>query len=354
MSNQKGGKKKGLKSGIVSFGVVFALLSWIFKFHSIPAFILAFVLSGLAGSVIKVMASGLDLSTKQKTPDSLKKVQGTTGNPDVDALLEKGRAMIVQIREENARIPDTGLTNKLNQLENQCAEIFRAVYDKPAKAPQIRKFMDYYLPTTLKMVKGYRVLGERNLTGQDVQDARRRIDDALGVVLKGCQKMLDNLYRDDVLDITTDIDVLEQMLKRDGLTESELEKAAEQAKQAARIDAEAAKAAQARALEQQRQQQAAEEQQRARRQAQQDALRRDAEAQAARQAAQKAAEEELAAKRAQAASTPYWQNDSGVKNEVSSAVQQSQSHMPQTPTLSGGMYPTYGGSAAATAQKEQD
>ena len=81
---------------------------------------------------------------------------------------------------------------------------------------------------------------------------------------------------------------------------------------------------------------------------------RDAEAQAAKQAAQKAAEEELAAKRAQAASTPYWQNDSGVKNEVSSAVQQSQSHMPQTPTLSGGMYPTYGGSAAATAQKEQD
>ena len=213
MSNQKKPKKsKGVGSGIIAFGAVFALFSVLFRPHSLGAFILALALSTFAGSIIRVMASGLDLSTKQKTPDSLQKMEGTTGNPDVDSLLEKGREMIVQIREENAKIPDTGLTNKLNQLENQCAEIFRAVYDKPAKAPQIRKFMDYYLPTTLKMVKGYRVLGERNVAGTDVQAARKRIDDALGVVLTGCQKMLDNLYKDDVLDITTDIDVLEQML----------------------------------------------------------------------------------------------------------------------------------------------
>ena len=216
MSNNKKPKKsKGTGAGIIAFGVVFALFSVLFKPHSIGAFVLAFALSGFAGAIIKTMAQGLDLTVKEKTPDSLQKVQGDTGNPDVDALLEKGRAMIMEIREENKKIPDTSLTSKLNQLENQCAEIFRAVYDKPAKASQIRKFMDYYLPTTLKMVKGYRVLGERNVAGEDAAAARRRIDDALGVVLKGCQKMLDNLYRDDVLDITTDIDVLEQMLRRD-------------------------------------------------------------------------------------------------------------------------------------------
>lgn len=126
------------------------------------------------------------------------------------------------------------------------AEVFRAVYDKPARAPQIRKFMDYYLPTTLKMVRGLRTLDERGVTGREAQEARRRISDALDVVLQGCQRMLDNLYRDDVLDLTTDIDVLEQMLKRDGLTESDLERAAAQAREAARIDAEAARAARAR------------------------------------------------------------------------------------------------------------
>ena len=99
--------------------------------------------------------------------------------------------------------------------------------------------MDYYLPTTLKMVRGFRTLDERGITGAQAQDARRRIGDALDVVIHGCQRLLETLYRDDVLDLTTDIDVLEQMLKRDGLTESDLERAAAQAREAARIDAEA-------------------------------------------------------------------------------------------------------------------
>ena len=147
--------------------------------------------------------------------------------------------MIAEIRAENDRIPDSSLSDKLEKLENLCAEVFRAVYDKPAKAPQISKFMDYYLPTTLKMVRGLRTLDERGVTGAQAQDARRRIADALDVVIQGCQRLLENLYRDDVLDLTTDIDVLEQMLKRDGLTESDLERAAAQAREAARIDAEA-------------------------------------------------------------------------------------------------------------------
>ena len=326
MSNNKKPKKsKGTGTGIIAFGVVFALFSVLFKPHSIGAFVLAFALSGFAGAIIKTMAQGLDLTVKEKTPDSLQKVQGDTGNPDVDALLEKGRAMIMEIREENKKIPDTSLTSKLNQLENQCAEIFRAVYDKPAKASQIRKFMDYYLPTTLKMVKGYRVLGERNVAGEDAAAARRRIDDALGVVLKGCQKMLDNLYRDDVLDITTDIDVLEQMLRRDGLTESELEKAAAQAREAARIDAEATRVARERA---------------------------QAEA-AAHKAEQEAARRADEAQKAQAVPVPQRQADSGVKRQVEGALRDARSHMPQVPTMSGEMFPSYFNQGEATAQAKK-
>ena len=126
------------------------------------------------------------------------------------------------------------------------AEVFRAVYDKPARAPQIRKFMDYYLPTTLKMVRGLRTLDERGVTGREAQEARRRISDALDVVLQGCQRMLDNLYRDDVLDLTTYFEVLVTMIPRFVLTQRFLARAAALAREAARIDAEAARAARAR------------------------------------------------------------------------------------------------------------
>ncbi len=169
-------KRKGLGAGIIAFGVVFALFSLLFRPHTVGAFALATALSLFAGAVIRVMAQGLDVSPTVKTPESLQKVQGNTGDPDVDALLEKGRGMIAEIRAENDRIPDSALSDKLEKLENLCAEVFRAVYDKPAKAPQIRKFMDYYLPTTLKMVRGFRTLDERGITGAQAQDARRLPD----------------------------------------------------------------------------------------------------------------------------------------------------------------------------------
>ncbi|MCI5956808.1 MAG: 5-bromo-4-chloroindolyl phosphate hydrolysis family protein [Clostridiales bacterium] len=288
-------KHKGLGAGFLAFGAVFALYSVLFHPHSLGGYVLAFALSGFAGAIIRTMAQGLDLTVKDETPESLKKVQGDTGNPDVDELLQKGREMITEIRAENDKIPDSSLSEKLDTLENQCAEIFRAVYDKPAKASQIRKFMAYYLPTTLKIVKGYRMLEERGVSGAEAVAARRRIDDALGVVLTGCDKMLENLYRDDVLDITTDIDVLEQMLKRDGLTEGDLERAAAQAREAARIDHEATRIARERSHAQ-----------------------------------------------------------SGVEAQVASAVEQAQAHQPQAPTLNGGMYPTYGGEAMAQAPKKDE
>ncbi len=246
MSKKKTKQKNGLGPGILAFGGAFALYSSIFHPHSIGGYVLAFALSVFIGAIIRIMAQGLDTSSNQKTPESLKKMQGETGNPEVDALLDKGREMITEIRRENDLIPDSSLSNKLDILENQCADIFRTVYDKPEKATQIRKFMDYYLPTTLKMVKGYRMLDERGVTGEEAVKARKRIDDALGVVIQGCSKLMDKLYQGDVLDLTTDIDVLEQMLKRDGLTESDLEAAAQQARNAARINEAADRAAAAR------------------------------------------------------------------------------------------------------------
>lgn len=331
MSNQKQAKQKkkqksGLGAGIIGFGAVFALFSSIFHPHSLGGYLLAAVLSFFAGSIVRVMAQGLDLTTHNKEPESLQKVQADTGNPEVDELLNRGREMIKEIRAENDRIPDESLSAKLDELESCCAEIFRAVYDKPAKAPQIRKFMEYYLPTTLKMVKNYRLLGDRDYGNAETKKARQRIDDALGVVNDGCHHMLDQLYRDDMLDITTDIDVLEQMLKRDGLTENDLRKAAQQARQAAQLDNQ---------LEAMRQQM-----------------------QAAQQTAQSVQipqqvptmEQAQPVSQAQPVQQPIVapvMNQSGVQQQMDYAKLQAQQHFPQAPTLSGGMFPAYGDQAQA-------
>lgn len=184
------------------------------------------------------------------------------------------------------------------------------------------------------MVKGYRVLGERNVAGEDAAAARRRIDDALGVVLKGCQKMLDNLYRDDVLDITTDIDVLEQMLRRDGLTESELEKAAApgprgRAYRRGGHPVWRGNAHRRRPLER--------------------PLRRTPRTRRSR----RRRGVRMRRQKAQAVPAPQRQADSGVKRQVEGALRDARSHMPQVPTMSGEMFPSYFNQGEATAQAKK-
>ena len=248
MSNQsrRDRKRKEKKAGSMAFGISLLVYFLFFRLGGFSGLVAGFFLAGLVSSIVRSMASGLDLKTNNNQSKERKMREAIpvnevpvekTGNSEVDSILEKGRLTIKQIRAENLKIPDEALTEKLAQLEILCGEIFRTVHDKPEKAPQIRKFMEYYLPTTLKIVSTYRIISERGVGGRDIIDARHRIDDALGTVIKGCQTLLSKLYQDDVLDITTDIDVLEQMLKRDGLTETELQLAADQARRAAEINA---------------------------------------------------------------------------------------------------------------------
>ncbi len=219
------GKKnrKGAGAGILAFGIVFALYAWLFPLYRVWDYILAAAVSLLFGRVIGIMGSGLDLTPNRQQPKEEEiEVIPETGDPAADEVIRKGHEMMEQIREENDLIPDPALSKQMDDLERLCGQIFRTVAERPRKAPQIRRFMDYYLPTTLKMLKSYRVMDQREVTGQYAQEARGRIVKAMGVVLNACEKQLETLYHDDMLDVTTDIEVLEQMLKRDGLVDTDL------------------------------------------------------------------------------------------------------------------------------------
>ena len=82
--------------------------------------------------------------------------------------------------------------------------------------------MNYYLPTTLKMLANYRTMLQRGVSYQEMNQARDTAVRGMNMVLTACQKQIDNLHKENMLDISTDIDVMEQMLKRDGYTENEI------------------------------------------------------------------------------------------------------------------------------------
>lgn len=148
--------------------------------------------------------------------------KATTGDAAVDSLILRGQQLLSQIRDENDRLPEPEISEQIDTVESIANQIFKAVIEQPAKAPQIRRFMDYYLPTTLKMLVAFRRMEEGNVTGEQADNARRRIRESLDMVIEAFNKQLARLYEDEALDITTDIDVLETMLKQDGLIDSGL------------------------------------------------------------------------------------------------------------------------------------
>jgi len=211
--------KKNSKAYVIAFiamGVVVVIYSLIFKLYRWQHYLIAAGIALLVGRIAYIMAQGLDTTQEAPVQQSIPK----TGDTAVDSLVEKGQEMLAQIRKENDLIPDAELSMQMNQLENVANRIFHTVAEQPAKAPQIRRFMDYYLPTTLKMLSGYRKMDERQLNGKSAQETRAQVREAMDTVLKAFDKQLDALYQDDMLDISTDIDVMETMLRQDGLIDT--------------------------------------------------------------------------------------------------------------------------------------
>lgn len=129
---------------------------------------------------------------------------------------EEGYSGILRnIRRANDRIADPILSRKIDRLEEITAKIFRAVEEDPAKRSRIHTLLDYYLPTTQKLLDAYAAFEETGVEGENLREAKERICATMDSIVAGFEHQLDELYRSDVLDVDSDIRVMETMLRRD-------------------------------------------------------------------------------------------------------------------------------------------
>ena len=132
-------------------------------------------------------------------------------------------AIITELRDLNDTIADIPISEKIDRIELLTAKIFRIVEDNPSKLPQIRRFMNYYLPTTLKLLHSYATLERQDIKGENIDSAKENIGRILETLATGFEQQLDQLFQSDVLDIAADINVLENMMQQDGLTAEKTE-----------------------------------------------------------------------------------------------------------------------------------
>ena len=124
-----------------------------------------------------------------------------------------------EIRQVNDDIPDEEMSEKIDRIEEITRKILAYQKQHPEKDSQLRSFLNYYLPTTLKILRAYAQLDAQGIEGENISAAKGRIEGMMDQVVAGFEKQLDKLFRDDALDIATDVKVLEDMLRKDGLSD---------------------------------------------------------------------------------------------------------------------------------------
>lgn len=132
---------------------------------------------------------------------------------------EEGYSGILRsIRRANDRIADPSLSAKIDRLEEITAKIFREVEAHPEKQSRISTFLTYYLPTTQKLLDSYADFESAGVEGENLRQAKSRIEDTMDSIIRGFEHQLDALYRADAMDVDSDIRVMETMLRRDTAT----------------------------------------------------------------------------------------------------------------------------------------
>ena len=130
---------------------------------------------------------------------------------------EDDDAILRQIKLVNDAIPDDEMSRKIDRIGEITGKILDYQRRNPAKAAELWQFLNYYLPTTLKILNAYAQMDAQGVEGETISAAKKRIEEMMDKIVEGFEKQLDQLFKTEAMDITTDVEVLERMLDKDGL-----------------------------------------------------------------------------------------------------------------------------------------
>lgn len=197
-------------------GAVWLIFALFFSLHQVWDYLLCGAVSIgvlIAGRAVFPDKTYEVPDPKPKEPEKPK----TTGNPEIDALVKERDRAVSEMRRLNDAIEDAKLSRQIDHLEAVTRKIIDLVVAEPKKLPQIRKFMSYYLPTTLKILNSYDRMGSAGVDGENISTTKQKIEAMMDTIVTAYDKQLDALYGEEALDISTDITVMEQMLQQEGI-----------------------------------------------------------------------------------------------------------------------------------------
>ena len=224
-------KKKRSALPIYAIGIVWLLYAG--KLNTFRGILSCAVVSAIVYAILRIVLPGkkTDEPPKAAAPEQPQPKQAEKKPepqpepepeeklpPELQSVIYQGKRAIADIRRLNDEIPDERISAQIDLIERLTAQIFDCVRKNPKKLSQIRQFLNYYLPTTIKLREQYVTLQNQSLKTENITEGMQKIEDLLDKVIIAFQRQLDALFEADVVDITADIRVMEQMMASEGLT----------------------------------------------------------------------------------------------------------------------------------------
>lgn len=201
--------------------VVWVLYALLFPLHRLTHFIVVILASALVGGIAKLICK--DVVEEVEVPAEPE----TTGNAELDKMIDACDKAIAEMKRLDDNIADEKISAQIVRLGELTEKILGQVKADPAKLPQIRKFMNYYVPTTLKLLNAYDRMGAQGVEGENISGTMAKVEQMMGTIVIAFEKQLDSLFGSEALDISTDITVLENMMAREGLSDDPIHRSQE-------------------------------------------------------------------------------------------------------------------------------
>ena len=225
---KKKSQKKRSVIPVYAIGAVWLLYAG--KLDTFRGIVSCAVVSAIVYGILRIVLRGKKTDTPEEAPAAAPEPQPAKPEPqpqsesdeklppELQSVIYQGKRAIADIRRLNDEIPDERISAQIDLIERLTAQIFDCVRKNPKKLSQIRQFLNYYLPTTIKLMEQYVTLQNQSLKTENITEGMQKIEDLLDKVIIAFQRQLDALFEADVVDITADIRVMEQMMASEGLT----------------------------------------------------------------------------------------------------------------------------------------
>ena len=217
------GNKRFKLAPLFGFGLSFAGLAAALPMQKLWAILLTAAVSGLVAFLLgrssakkeqKKQQEELEKAREQARTAAAKKSYG----PDIDPIIAEGNRALSEMGRLYMSIKDPEVRQKINEIMRITDKITQDAIADPSDIPQIKKFMNYYLPTTIKLLNAYDRMSSQGIEGENLDRSMKSINEMLDQAIVAYKKRLDSLFENQALDIETDIEVMNTMLAREGLS----------------------------------------------------------------------------------------------------------------------------------------